>query len=269
MIHPAKNMKIRLRTIVAASAACILLGCTHKLPWYLDYGRLRTSYLAAMEDARTTEPGKVRCELPVITVPGEDSRIQWLYAEGCDFVLVCSMTGNMYADEWREGRDFRTGDYVSWVVLPYQLRQRIAQQPEMADSLECCMRLLQMLGLPPDCTHDRLIFFYTERDKLMRPTPDPAISRCEISSKFPDGTPPAYKEWFSANAEKSYCSDTPYPWTRAGYTYDWHEGSGNGTGLGEFIVPPGTRVIVKEQTTVWSWYRQSITGTAIDPTARP
>ena len=71
----------------------------------------------------------------------------------------------------------------------------------------------------------------------------------------PCDLPAPYREWFEARTALSYGEENPYPWTRLGYTYDWHRDAAQRRGLGEFIVPGGTEVIAVEQVTVWRWYR--------------
>ena len=52
------------------------------------------------------------------------------------------------------------------------------------------------------------------------------------------------KDWFDANAEYSYSEDTPYPWTRLGYTYDWAD-NGEEYGLSEFLILPDSVIEVE------------------------
>ena len=71
----------------------------------------------------------------------------------------------------------------------------------------------------------------------------------------PGDLPAPYRKWFEARTALTYGEENPYPWTRLGYTYDWHRDAAQRRGLGEFIVPGGTEVIAVEQVTVWRWYR--------------
>ena len=165
------------------------------------------------------------------------------------------MTDGEYAGVWTAGRQFVTDGYTLWVVLPYELEERMRRMPLMGDSLECRMRMLQLLGLPPDSPYDRLLFFYADRSMLLRPCPNPAVGACAVPDVFPGDLSAPYREWFEARTALSYGEENPYPWTRLGYTYDWHRDADQRRGLGEFIVPGGTEVIAVEQVTVWRWYR--------------
>lgn len=120
------------------------------------------------------------------------------------------------------------------------------------------MRMIQLLGLPPDCNCDRLVFFYVPPSGLLRPTPDPEITDSEASLAFSVEAPEHYRKWFAQNSLFSYHSETPYPWTRLGYTYDWHSGGSSKVGPGEFVVHPGVKLRVKQVITVWDWYNELI-----------
>ena len=117
------------------------------------------------------------------------------------------------------------------------------------------MRVVQMLGLPPDYCGNRIVLFWAEKDSLFRPTPDPEIHDSEVLLDFRDDVDPRYRAWFEDYYRTAYYSDTPYPWTRLGYTYDWHSGSPSAIGPAEFIVRPSTRVIVRDILSVPDWYR--------------
>ena len=99
-------------------------------------------------------------------------------------------------------------------------------------------------------------FFYAEADGLFRPTPDNETTDHEAELDFPASATPDYREWFEENRQFSYFSDTPYPWTRLGYTYDWHSGTSSHVGPGEFIIREGATVRVAAKMGIWSWYRE-------------
>lgn len=221
-----------------------------------DSLQLWKDYRAAVEDASVAEATEISHTLPAITKPGDNPLMEWINENGHDMVLVASMTDAEEADKWREDSTFLLGNSLPWVTLPYDLEEHLHCLPLCTDSLECRMRMVQLLGLPPDCNYDRIIFFYAERDRLFRPTPDPEIDDSEASLDFPTDVPEHYRKWFAENEALSYHSSTPYPWTRLGYTYDWHQGAATVQGPGEFIVHPGARVRVKQKITIWKWYQQ-------------
>ena len=241
--------------VCAALLLCAACGGGNGVPWYLDEPRLQADYLRAVADAARLDASEVCRDLPCITSPGEDSRLRWVGRDGCDRVLVCCMTESGYDGEWVPERVFATGASALWVVLPYELEERVGAMPRMTDSLECRMRMLQLLGLPPHSPYDRLLFFYADRAALLRPCPDPAVESCRTPHVFPCEVAASYREWFEERMAISYGGDTPYPWTRLGYTYDWHRDAERKRGLGEFLVPAGTSVIASGTVTVWRWCR--------------
>ena len=176
------RMKRRVHAgYVAVCAACVLFhaacGRWSGAPWYLDRAQLQTDYLA---DAAVSDASEVYRDLPCIVSPDSGDGLEWTERGGRQFVLVCSMTDGEYAGVWTAGRQFVTDGYTLWVVLPYELEERMRRMPLMGDSLECRMRMLQLLGLPPDSPYDRLLFFYADRSMLLRPCPNPAVGACAV-----------------------------------------------------------------------------------------
>lgn len=229
------------------------------VPWYLDTRQLQQDYLAAVEDARVALPEEICRTLPAITSPGENAQIEWINENGENRLLVCSMMNADEAKAWPEGQDLEaSATILAWVTLPYDLEAHVRTLPKCRDSLECRMRMVQLLGLPPDYNCDRLVFFYVAPGSLLRPTPDPEIDDSEASLTFSAQAPNHYQEWFAQNSEFSSNSETPYPWTRLGYTYNWNSESADHIGPGEFVVHPRAKVRVKRHMSAWSWYNTRI-----------
>lgn len=247
---PFLLMLVLLALISSMFTSCHRSG-DGKEAWYTDSEALQRAYLAAVEDARMAKPEEICRTLPAIISPNalDDPRQDWK----SDRVLVGSMMSA--ADAAR----FPGIDYMPWVTLPYDLTDHLLRRlPQCTDSVECRMRLIQLLGLPPDCDYGYLTFFYADADSLFRPCPDTEITDHEAELDFPSGTPSAYREWFQANARASYDSTEPYPWTRLGYTYDWHPGTESIVGPGEFIVRLGGQMQVVRRVGVWTWYREVV-----------
>lgn len=193
-------------------------------------------------------PQEICHTLPAIVSPDslDDPRQQWMVsADGKAFVLVGSMMSAAEAEGYPAPSDelFTMDGRMPWVTLPYDLADHLLKRlPVCSDSLECRMRLVQLLGLPPACDYDCITFFYAEADGLFRPTTDHETTDHEAELDFPASATPDYREWFEDNKQFSYFSDTPYPWTRLGYTYDWHCGTSSHVGPGEFIIREGATV---------------------------
>lgn len=238
-------------------------GCSEQCdtPWYRDADALNACYLAAVQDAEEVLPEEICRTLPAIVSPDrpDDPRQQWkTFPDGKALVLVGSMMSAADAAEYPDPSEdnlFEMDDRLPWVTLPYDLSDHLLRRlPVCNDSLECRMRLIQLLGLPPSCDYDRITFFYAEAERLFRPSPDNETTDHEAGLDFPATASQAYRDWFEDNRQFSYYSDTPYPWTRLGYTYDWHCETDSHVGPGEFIVSPGAAVQVVRKVGVWTWY---------------
>lgn len=223
--------------------------------WYEDAEGLQRAYLAAVEDARTALPEEISHTLPAIVGASQpdDPRQRWMTDEaGKEYVPVGSMMPAEDAATYPENNE-----ELIWVTLPYDLAGHLVRRlPASTDSLECRMRMVQLLGLPPDCDYDCMVFFYVEASGLFRPTPDWETTDHEASLDFPASATAEYRAWFEANCHASYQTESPYPWTRLGYTYDWHPGTASVTGPGEFVVRLEAKVVVERRTGVWTWYQE-------------
>ncbi|WP_294142280.1 DUF3810 domain-containing protein [uncultured Sanguibacteroides sp.] len=228
---------------------------------YPDLQRLEKEYLKAVEDARKVDSTKLWNGLiPIIRELG-NSQIRWLDLDTNQMLLVVSMMGKKELRYWPEGDEFKTSSHISWVVLPFELRQKMDVQP-LKDSLEVRMRMLQLLGLPPTCSYDMLVFFWVKKEGLRRPSRDPEIDDTVASLNYTIHADKDYREWFEQNILRSYTGNPPYPWTQMGYTYDWND-SADRYGVSEFIVWPETLVKVEQILSCWQYYKQ-LRGKTID-----
>ena len=251
---------LHLFRAVSASAviALVIISCGRQaLPWYENTGQLWEDYMAAVEDAEVATAEEMDPDLAAIISPEENPQIEWLERDGRTFVLVGSAMTEEDSRYWESGQAdmFLLDDRLSWVTRPYDLTDHLKADVRQTDDHGIEMRVIQMLGLPPDCGYDHIVLFWAEKDSLFRPTPDPEIHDSEVLLDFRDDVDPRYRAWFEDYCRTAYHSDTPYPWTRLGYTYDWHSGSPSAIGPAEFIVRPSTRVIVSDILPVPDWYR--------------
>ncbi len=120
--------------------------------------------------------------------------------------------------------------------------------PELQDFLttnnvaaaDVSLRTKQLLGLPENHSGYYVVEFYANNSSLFRPAMDADITHATTSLDFvgdmANPTDPK-RIWFDNNFSTYDPSKTnpPYPWTRAGYTYDWGNPTTN-VGLSEFIL---------------------------------
>lgn len=149
--------------------------------------------------------------------------------------------------------------------------------PEVRDSCddwaknEQAMRLRQLLGLQPTQPVAYFMEMTVPAASLFRPTADPSISTSTLCDttvnpdcglQFPNGVSPAHVAWMANQMLSSWklpngypasgggeWQRLGYPWTRLGYTYNWHPGSPR-YGASEYVIRPGTRVTVTRVATI-------------------
>jgi uncharacterized protein with beta-barrel porin domain len=117
-----------------------------------------------------------------------------------------------------------------------------------ADTL---LRIKQLLGLPETHKGYYVVEFWTDTANLFRPAMNPDLTNSTTSLVFQGAMADpgsAERLWFNSTSTTTYDANQgmPYPWTRAGYTYDWGNPTSN-VGLSEFIFNGGT---VAEKLTV-------------------
>lgn len=236
-------------SFVSLLLACNSTGCEASLKWYEDRDALERQYAAAVEDAKVVERSEISRSLVVLTSDNPD--LEWRGEK----VLVGTFTTRKDAAKWSAESDVVVGDHPIWVTVPSDLKARMSR---CVDSLECQMRLLQLLGLPPSAEYDTMLFFYADVDGMSRPSPDSEVCDSVAELEFPDDVAADYRAWFKANADYLYSEGSPYPWTRLGYTYDWHDGGRNEVGPSEFLVWSGCKVEFVGACSAWEWYKGSL-----------
>ena len=165
---------LHLFRAVSASAviALVIISCGRQaLPWYENTGQLWEDYMAAVEDAEVATAEEMDPDLVAIISPEESPQIEWLERDGRTFVLVGSVMTEEESRYWEDGQAdmFLLDDRLPWVSLPYDLTARLKADARQTDSAGIVMRVVQMLGLPPDYCGNRIVLFWAEKDSLFRP----------------------------------------------------------------------------------------------------
>lgn len=137
------------------------------------------------------------------------------------------------------------------------------------DEPDLVMRLRQLFGLRPADSVSHFVEMTVPAAAMFRPTVDPAVTSrwpCDEGQvgsgscglRFPAGVDAAHVEWMARQMLSSwqlpdgYPADGTgggargslgYPWTRLGYTYNWHPGSPR-YGASEYLVRGGTQIRV-------------------------
>ena len=154
--------------MIPAAALGMILSCcacqsAQDLPWYEDTDRLWQDYMAAVEDAKEATAEEMDPDLAAIISPEESPKVEWLERDGRTFVLVGSVMSGEDSRYWESesGTDsgFILDDRLPWVTLPYDLTAKLQSAEIQSEDAGIEMRVIQMLGLPPDCGYDRIVFF--------------------------------------------------------------------------------------------------------------
>jgi hypothetical protein len=152
-----------------------------------------------------------------------------------------------------------------WVTAVPEVRDSCAAW----DDPDLVMRMRQLLGLRPADSIAWAVEMTVPVASLFRPTADPSVTAiwpCPEDQRgsgtcglhFPAGTDTAHVTWmanqmlsawtlpdgYPARAAGAGQQGLGYPWTRLGYTYNWHPGSPR-YGASEYLVRPGTQVTVQ------------------------
>lgn len=164
--------------------------------------------------------------------------------------------------------DTFSSTYLTWVTKKSEMIQRAkALKLERFSGKRLALRMDQLLGLAPQPQKDAnrvFIEVWVKESDLFRPCRDPEISDLSCSLHFPQGAyaskstayDTVYEELIKNNERKEPPSDAPSywaPWTRMGYTYDWHPRNRRHVGMSEYIIKQGAIVWIKGKTPTEDW----------------
>ena len=195
---------------------------------------LTSAYQTAIADAEVAEESEV-----VDTLWSIGMGKSYLFADyGSDGPQVVLMTWTQFDSYEQHLHDPFTTSWVTWMAIPAQVTQA-ANWASMNEE-EVHLRLAQYLGLPPDTPKDRIALMWVKMSDLKRPSMDPEIDDRVAQLTWSEGADEEYRTWFEANMDYS---DTGYPWTRLGYTYDWGN-TENEVGASEYILAEGAEIVV-------------------------
>jgi len=159
------------------------------------------------------------------------------------------------------GRD--SLDWQKWVTVVPEVRDSCARWTE--EGADVKMRLRQLLGLHPADSVAWFSEMTVPAAAMFRPTVDPAVTTrwpcangladASCGLVFPDSVGAAHRAWMANQMLSSWQVPNGYPasgqgqpglgypWTRLGYTYNWHPGSPR-YGASEYLVRQGAWVNV-------------------------
>ena len=232
-----------------ATAACVLVlvaGCAAAPPadpW--------AAYRIALADAAVAEPAKALALKPI--------------PEGSTVRVVSWMRAASRPCE-APGCSFRIGPGRLWVTVDGEVQARCRAWGLAGDALR--ERLEQLLGLPPHTpdpwrkTH--MVTFQVPRDALQRPClgesmDEAGTPRCSMRPTVAGD--PELRRFVLEQMATTWVAGVDgapgYPFTRLGYTYDWHPSAAvlRHYGASEFVVRPDTEALLVSATTTDDYCR--------------
>ena len=185
--------------------------------------QVQQAYDAAIADAAVAKPSEISNALTPIQMGAPVLTVTWTSWKGYDEAIGSAM--NLSRDVW--------------ITLVPQLAEFCSK---LEGDVDLNLRLEQRLGLPPYSQRTKVVEMWVEPNDLFRPCPDPEIDDSHCALNFPPGTDVEHIKWIDNRRKTSYSGDTPYPWTRLGYTYDWARSPDNRFRAGaSYAVPAVTR----------------------------
>lgn len=183
-------------------------------------------YAAAVEDVKRTEQDEI---FSLVTLTPDSDMVTW----DADGTKVLLLSWHKYPDSYIAGESFTCTYGEIWTFTDREILSWYDGHSEGVNDWES--RLEQLIGLPASANYTHFSAFWVDIDEVIRPAYQTDVTK-QMSADLLDGSAlGTYKEWFDGNAEYSYSEETPYPWTRLGYTYDWADG-GDEYGLSEFLI---------------------------------
>lgn len=204
-------------------------------------------FVLAVKDAMYAEPDDVARNLIALD-PATPGLVWQRDANDELWILVAAWTntGNLDGDAFDSEACLM--NRFAWVTAVPQLKDQCSSFEQKGNDLD--LRLRQYLGLRPTDRKNTVIEYWVRKRDLFRPCPDPEVDdrECKLGLPEESGDPVRQEEaqWFKENI-LGYFGDTPYPWTRLGYTYDWADPA-NKVGASEFVIRKGSVVTVSSST---------------------
>lgn len=225
------------------------------------------AYYKAVFNAK--EDGGVQDVAPLIAIAPWNKELVWRDAEK-KYVLMVSWMPRWAVDRFYRpelGKPFRTtilkdlnGQpiYIWGTIVPElkKFAQNYQKNPIPGTSL--ALRLKQHLGLPDSKEEYFFVEFWVRPQDIFRPCINTDIIG---NACLPDYNPqilpasykdifnfvphdPNYQKWFTDRRNTAYVGDSPFPWTRIGYTYDWASKESKKVGASEFVIRQGSTIFL-------------------------
>lgn len=224
------------------------------------------AYASAISDSAMSRPGEVVNDL-VVASPA-NPLTEWTTIDGEQYMLV-SHIGYRAMSTVGPGESFTVSSFT-FATVPGEVERECERDRchRMTES-ELDMRLKQLIGLPPDADFGVLTRVWVRAADLFRPCTqvDAMVPTCpQLVANTMQGDVdragflvdqgmyswrlPRRGSAVQVSCAQDYRNETGgncygYPWTRLGYTYDWKPGAKDDRGVTEFVIAPGSEVVLE------------------------
>ncbi|MDZ5648422.1 hypothetical protein [Nitrospirillum sp. BR 11828] len=264
--------------IAWAAALMMLAGCaaTGQAPGLSQAGANATPtqlFARSLNAAAVARPDLIGPEL--IRLTPDNTRLTWREGPHGRQVLVASTMATAAYEKYYAGKTGGTspaGWGTMWVTAVPQLHDFCAGVA--GDATAQADRVKQYLGLDPTRDYSQVVEMWVAPEDLARPCPDTDVTaaHCTLDSSSTVARPECaagdaaclekqgYWDWFARNMRVNYVEGGA-PWTRLGYTYDWHPQAGapDGAvryGASEFILKPSRAYEIRAAYTLADYCRK-------------
>jgi len=229
----ASNKQLFRRNIILLFIAATLLSSCKTTK--ADVKTNAELYAAAVTDAsKSPEQTDI---FPLVELTKESNDVIW----NSDGTKVLMVSWHHYPSSYVTGETYTKGNWELWVVSMKEFKDWYMKNNKGVTDWN--LRFKQVMGLPESKNHSHFSAMWISPEYLIRPAYETDTSK-QMRTSFSDGflsteDGKKFEQWFNSNMKYSYSSESPYPWTRLGYTYDW---ANNRTkkGLTEFFIPKET-----------------------------
>ena len=265
------KLQALMLSVLMLSSSLMLTGCYSEddtidedILWYEDKATLNADYAFALNDAQLPLLSEVSTTL--MPIDESNPELEWITVGDKKLVLVCTMLSENSLKYWQATDTFRISKQTGiWVTLPQEWKHK-ADMFKGMDSIASRYRMIQMLGLWPECDYNVVVEFYVDPDMLFRPAFDPSINTTTSGVEFSSWADENYtigetnfREWFAYQQSVAYVGNGACPWTQLGYTYDWHH-KADPKGLSEYVSTVGSLAKIKSCQGSWTFITKEVMG---------
>ncbi|MBB6251198.1 hypothetical protein [Nitrospirillum iridis] len=211
----------------------------------------------------------------LVRIAPDNPKLVWRDGPHGRQVLVASTMAAAAYEKYYAGKAGGTSPDAwgtMWVTAVPQLQEFCARAT--GDATATAERVKQYLGLDPARDYSQVVEMWVSPDALARPCPDTDVTaaHCTLDASATVARPSCaagdtpclekqgYWDWFARNMRVNYVEGGA-PWTRLGYTYDWHPKADapDGAvryGASEFILKPSKPYDIRAAHTLADYCRK-------------